>query len=158
MFARARRVAARLLASYNLVHCLTLRQSVARASQSRTTVIWGVAKAVWSPGSLSGACSRARNWHRASRDLGPRGRAAGTGLKRLRKRASERYRWTILDGGIHTRAALLRPISNDLRPRRLGDAHVRRAEEAEGAVAEAADDRGCVVHKCRAAGPVQRLS
>ena len=38
----------------------------------------------------------------------------------------------------------LRPVPDDLRSRRLGDAHVRRAEEAEGAVAEAADYRGCV--------------
>ena len=72
--------------------------------------------------------------------------ARGQASTRLRRRASERYRWTILDGGLHTRGgAPLRPVPDDLRPRRLGDAHVRRAEEAEGAVAEAADDRGCVV-------------
>ena len=94
LFARAPPSGARLLGCDNLGTALPLRLSVARASQSRTTVIWGVAKTVWSPGSLSAACSRARKLASSFALLGA--------ALRLRRSASERYRWTILDGGIHT--------------------------------------------------------
>ena len=97
-------------------------------------------------------CVRARfarpssNANHSSASRAARGTDAQTVVRRRRK-----IRWTL--GGETIASKGSRPISNDLRPRRLGDAHVRRAEEAEGAVAEAADDRGCVVYKCRAAGP-----
>ena len=96
----------------------------------------------------SGSYARVSHGPRSQCQAQPQGSASrrrgrGTSIYDVHPVVRQRKIDGQLDGGRQATGSL-RPISNDLRPRRLGDAHVRRAEEAEAAVAEAADDRGCV--------------